>query len=110
MLLRGTNHVGLQRARAHLNQGRTTAHRALPAHTSARSVAGARGFFRPDRYTDDASAAAALKVDGKARFFELLRYVEGRLPDSGFVLGQRYSLVDAYLSVFFLRRGASSYL
>lgn len=28
--------------------------------------------------------------------------MEGRLPDSGFVLGQRYSLVDAYLSVFFL--------
>jgi glutathione S-transferase len=59
-------------------------------------------FFRPDRYTSDEAARAALKVDGKQRFFDLLRYVEGRLPDCGFVLGERYSLVDAYLTVFFL--------
>lgn len=59
-------------------------------------------FYRPDRYTDDAAAAAALKVDGKARFFELLRHVESRLPPDGFVLDGRYSLVDAYLAVFFL--------
>jgi len=59
-------------------------------------------FFRPDRYTSDEAARAALKVDGKQRFFDLLRYVEGRLPDRGFVLGASYSLVDAYLTVFFL--------
>lgn len=59
-------------------------------------------FFRPDRYTSDEAARAALKLDGKQRFFDLLRYVEGRLPEQGFVLGDRYSLVDAYLSVFFL--------
>src|SRR4051794_20048399 len=44
-------------------------------------------FFRPDRYTSDEAARAALKVDGKARFFDLLRYVESRLPEQGFVLG-----------------------
>jgi glutathione S-transferase len=59
-------------------------------------------FFRPDRYTSDEAARAALKVDGKQRFFDLLRYVEGRLPERSFVLGERYSLVDAYLTVFFL--------
>jgi len=59
-------------------------------------------FFRPQRYTSDEAAAATLKVDGKQRFFELLRYVEGRLPEHGFVLGEHYSLCDAYLSVFFL--------
>ena len=59
-------------------------------------------FFRPERYTSDVSAVAALKVDGKQRFFDLLRYVEGRLPAEGFVLGEHYSLCDAYLSVFFL--------
>jgi glutathione S-transferase len=59
-------------------------------------------FFRPDRYTSDETARAALKVDGKQRFFDLLRYVEGRLPDRGFVLGENYTLVDAYLTVFFL--------
>jgi glutathione S-transferase len=59
-------------------------------------------FFRPDRYTSDAQAMAALKLDGKQRFFDMLRYVESRLPEHGFVLGERYSLCDAYLSVFFL--------
>jgi glutathione S-transferase len=59
-------------------------------------------FFRPQRYTSDEAAAAALKVDGKQRFFDLLRYVETRLPEQGFVLGEHYSLCDAYLSVFFL--------
>lgn len=59
-------------------------------------------FFRPDRYTSDDAARAALKLDGKQRFFDLLRHVESRLPERGFTLGERYSLVDAYLSVFFL--------
>jgi glutathione S-transferase len=59
-------------------------------------------FFRPDRYTADPQAMAALKIDGKQRFLEMLRYVESRLPTAGFVLGERYSLCDAYLSVFFL--------
>jgi glutathione S-transferase len=58
--------------------------------------------YRPDRYTSDAGAAATLKVDGKQRFFDLLRYVEAKLPEQGFVLGERYSLCDAYLAVFFL--------
>jgi len=59
-------------------------------------------YYRPERYTSDAAAGAALKVDGKQRFFELLGYVERRLPAAGFVLGERYSLCDAYLAVFFL--------
>lgn len=59
-------------------------------------------FFRPDRYTSDDAARAALKVDGKQRFWDMLRYVESRLPEQGFALGERYSLVDAYLTVFFL--------
>ncbi len=59
-------------------------------------------FFRPDRYTADDAARAALKLDGKQRFFDMLRYVESRLPEQGFVLGERYSLCDAYLAVFFL--------
>jgi glutathione S-transferase len=59
-------------------------------------------FFRPDRYTSDDAARAALKVDGKQRFFDMLHYVESRLPEQAFVLGERYSLCDAYLAVFFL--------
>jgi glutathione S-transferase len=59
-------------------------------------------FYRPGRYTSDVAAQSALKVDGKQRFFDLLRYVERRLPAEGFVLGERYSLCDAYLAVFLL--------
>lgn len=58
-------------------------------------------FFRPDRYTSSDSAREALKNDGKERFVELLRYVNERLPERGFALGD-YSLVDAYLAVFLL--------
>jgi glutathione S-transferase len=59
-------------------------------------------YFRPDRYTSNEAALAALKLDGKQRFFEMLRYVESRLPDQGYLLGERYSLCDAYLAVFHL--------
>ena len=59
-------------------------------------------FFRPDRYTSNDAAMAALKVDGKERFLGMLRHVESRLPEQGYVLGERYSLVDAYLTVFVL--------
>lgn len=59
-------------------------------------------FYRPERYTADDAARSALKLDGKVRFFELLRYVEGRLAADGFVLGEAYSLCDSYLAVFFL--------
>jgi len=59
-------------------------------------------FFRPDRYTSNDAARAALKVDGKQNFLDMLRYVESRLPEAGFALGERYTLVDAYLTVFFL--------
>ncbi len=58
--------------------------------------------YRPERSPSDAAAHAALKVDGKQRFFELLRYVEGRLPAEGFMLGESYSLCDSYAAVFWL--------
>lgn len=59
-------------------------------------------FFRPARYTADEAAKAALKVDGKERFFDLLRHVEARLPEQGHSLGNGFSLVDAYATVFYL--------
>ena len=59
-------------------------------------------FFRPRRYTSDEAAAAALKLDGKQRFVESLGYIEGRLPEIGFALGEVYSLCDAYLTVVYL--------
>ncbi|HEX7668399.1 MAG TPA: glutathione S-transferase family protein [Polyangiaceae bacterium] len=57
-------------------------------------------FYRPQRYTDDAPAHTALQRDGKARFIELLGHIEARLPERGFLLGDRYGAVDAYAAVF----------
>jgi glutathione S-transferase len=59
-------------------------------------------FYRPDRYTSDDGARAALALDGRQRFLDFLGYVEARLPSQGFVLGGRYTLCDSYLSVFWL--------
>lgn len=59
-------------------------------------------YFRPARYTADEAAMAALKVDGKQRFFAMLQHVESRLPDQGHILGERFSLVDSYAFVFYL--------
>lgn len=58
-------------------------------------------FFRPSRFVGD-DGAEALRRAGKARFFELLQHVEQKLPEAGFLLGERYSLCDAYVSVFYL--------
>lgn len=59
-------------------------------------------FHRPDRYTSDPGACAALRSDGRARFQALLEHVERRLLDSPFVLGDAFSLVDSYALVFLL--------
>jgi glutathione S-transferase len=59
-------------------------------------------FFRPSRYTDDTAAQSALESDGKGRFMSLLSHVETRLPESGFLLGDRYTLCDANAAIFFM--------
>lgn len=59
-------------------------------------------FLRPDRYTSDEAAKEALKIDGRHHFWRMMAHVESRLPEEGFVLGKRYTLCDAYLTVFFL--------
>jgi glutathione S-transferase len=59
-------------------------------------------FYRPTRFMDDVDAGETLRRDGKVRFFELLRHVEQKLPDAGFLLGESYTLCDAYVTVFYL--------
>lgn len=59
-------------------------------------------FFRPDRYTSDEGAREALRRDGRQQFAQMLAYIESRLPETGFAVGEKYSLCDAYLTVFFL--------
>jgi glutathione S-transferase len=59
-------------------------------------------FFRPGRYTDDVAAHQALERDGKVRFVEVLAYIEAGLPERAFLLGDAYSVVDAYATVFLI--------
>lgn len=59
-------------------------------------------FFRPDRYTSSEAAKEALKIDGQQHFWRMMAHVESRLPEADFALGAKYSLCDAYLTVFFL--------
>ena len=58
-------------------------------------------FFRPERYTAEPAALESLRRDGKTRFFELLSHVDARLATSEYSCGERYSLCDAYMSVFY---------
>lgn len=59
-------------------------------------------FFKPTRFIEPGSDDQSLRRDGKKRFWQLLEHLEGRLPDAGFLFGPEYSLVDAYLSLFYL--------
>lgn len=59
-------------------------------------------FFRSDRYTSNEAAKEALKVDGRQHFWRMMAHLESRLPEAGFALGEKYTLCDAYLTVFFL--------
>ncbi len=60
------------------------------------------GFFQPARYTDDLEARVTLAKDSRGRFLALLGHVERRLPDAPYVLGEAYSLCDAYALLFYL--------
>lgn len=58
------------------------------------------GFFAPARFTDDATAQAALKRDGLSRFAQMLQFVDERLAGP-YVLGDRYSFCDTYALAFY---------
>jgi glutathione S-transferase len=60
------------------------------------------GYYRPERFVRDRSAQDALRTDSREKFFSLLELVERQLPERGWVLGEAYSLCDAYALIFFL--------
>jgi glutathione S-transferase len=62
-----------------------------------------RSIFRPQTYAgDDPHAIAAVREHAKKKLGKLLIEVETRLGDSSFALGSEFSVVDAYLFVFYL--------
>jgi glutathione S-transferase len=55
---------------------------------------------RPERYTADESAFPGIRAKGADTYADLCTMTEVRLSNGGFALGSRFSVVDAYLMVF----------
>jgi glutathione S-transferase len=63
---------------------------------------------RPERYTTDEEAYAGIRAKGADTFGDLCTMTEVRLANGGWALGDRYSVVDPYLMVFWVwGRGAA---
>lgn len=57
---------------------------------------------RPERYSDDEGAYAAIRGKGRETYSDLATMTEVRLSNGGWALGTRYTVVDPYLLVFWL--------
>jgi glutathione S-transferase len=58
-------------------------------------------ILRPDRFVADAVTHAPLRAAARARFMDLLKHCEARVPSDGFLIGA-YSVADPYLAVMVL--------
>jgi glutathione S-transferase len=58
-------------------------------------------FFRPERYVSGAASVAAVKEGGRAAFEASLREIDRLLAGRRWAIGNRFSVVDAYLLVFY---------
>jgi glutathione S-transferase len=59
-------------------------------------------MWRPERYTEEAAAFPGIQAHGRRAFERLLGEVDGLLQGRTWALGERYSVVDAYLLPFYL--------
>lgn len=83
---------------------RARAHQWMNLVSSSLHV-GFRSIFRPQAYAgEDEHAMRAVRKRGHAIVAEVTGVIEQRLQDSGHALGRQFSIVDAYLFVFFLWR------
>lgn len=62
---------------------------------------GVRTVLRPDRFISDPAAADAVKTRGTENVRIGFADIESRLQGRTWALGERYSMIDAYLLVFF---------
>lgn len=58
-------------------------------------------FYRPERYVSEASCIAAVKEGGRVQFGECLREIDSLVAGRRWAIGERFSVVDAYLLVFY---------
>ncbi len=55
---------------------------------------------RPERYTEDEGAFEGIKAKAANTYADLATMTEVRLSHGGWAVGERFSVVDAYLMVF----------
>jgi glutathione S-transferase len=61
-----------------------------------------RSIFRPQIYAgDEPQAISAVRDTAKRKLLQMLLEVETRLGESGYAVGSDFSVVDAYLFVFY---------
>jgi glutathione S-transferase len=58
-------------------------------------------FFRPERFTSQESAHAAIKETGKKSFFANLQEIDGLLAGKEWVQGSQFTVCDPYALVFY---------
>jgi glutathione S-transferase len=57
--------------------------------------------FRPQRYTDDAQAQEAIKSHARGMYSDYLEEIDGLLAGRTWAIGDRFTVVDGYLVVFY---------
>jgi glutathione S-transferase len=62
---------------------------------------GVRTVFRPERFVSDPAVADKVAEKGREMVRSGMADIDSRLAGKAWALGERYSLVDAYLLVFF---------
>lgn len=58
-----------------------------------------RPIYRPEAYTPETEAHAAIKETGKERLLTLLKIIDGKLAGKTWAVGERFTIADAYLGV-----------
>ena len=58
-------------------------------------------YFRTERYVDDPAALEAVKAKGRAMYEGYLREIDELLKGRKFIMGNRFTVVDGYLVVFY---------
>jgi glutathione S-transferase len=58
-------------------------------------------IFRPERFSDDASAHEGIKAAGRKAFFTNLQEIDGILAKSQWMMGDQFTVCDPYALVFY---------
>lgn len=63
-------------------------------------VGGFRPLNRPERYSADAGAHPGIRAQAAEQLHQALAHIDRHLEGRPWLVGERYSIADAYLGVF----------